>query len=202
MRENSFEKAPSVEEESFKGYVGDLRLTPEDFNKVILDVGAGEAYFAKWAKDHNISSKIYSLEPSQDMTEKEKGIVGVAEKIPMPDEFFELIISKAAIPNIYLAEKNAHGKVLKSFSEMLRVLKEGGEIRLARVLLGDTYENQQVLKNTIEEVLNKLEDTGIKIEKTHTPENDLYEWEGHERKDLLAKSFLITLKKPISTDQK
>ena len=66
-------------EEIFQQYVSDLNLKPEDFDKVMLDIGAGSASFAKWAKDHNVSSQIYSLEPIEEMSEKEKGLVGVAE---------------------------------------------------------------------------------------------------------------------------
>ena len=78
----------SEEEKTFRQYIEDLKLNPEDFKKVILDVGAGEAHFAKWAKDHNISSQIYSLEPFQKMAEKEKGLIGNAEEIPTLDASF------------------------------------------------------------------------------------------------------------------
>jgi len=196
MKSPSFErKQPSAEEETFNSYLYDLELKPEDFNKIILDVGAGEAQFAKYAKDNNIGSQIYSLEPFQEMLEKEKSLVGCAEEIPMPDESFDLIVSSGAIPNIYLGEKDVEEKVKKSFSEMLRVLKEGGEIRLARVLMGNKYENQKFLKNTIEEVLEKLKENNVEIKKIRTPENDSYEYDNHVKKDLLAESFLIILKK-------
>jgi ubiquinone/menaquinone biosynthesis C-methylase UbiE len=196
MNNKSFEtKKTSVEEETFKSYFYDLELKPEDFNKIILDVGAGEAQFAKYAKDHNIGSQIYSLEPFQEMLEKEKSLVGYAEEIPMPDESFDLIISNGAIPNIYLGEKDVEEKVKKSFSEMLRVLKNEGEIRLARVLVGNKYENQKILANITEEVLKKLEENNVEVKKIRTPINDSYEYENHTKKDLLAESFLIILKK-------
>lgn len=196
MENKSFEtKKISAEEEVFKGYFYDLELKPEDFNKIILDVGAGEAQFAKYAKDHNIGSQIYSLEPFQEMLEKEKGLIGYAEKIPMPDESFDLIVSNGAIPNIYLGEKDVEEKVKKSFSEMLRVLKDEGEIRLARVLMGNKYKNQKILTNIIEEVFKKLEENNVEVKKIRTPINDSYEYENHTKKDLLAESFLIILKK-------
>lgn len=188
----------SIEEESFKEYFEDLKLKPEDFNKVILDVGAGEAYFAKWAKDHNVSSQIYSLEPFQEMVEKEKGLVGNAEEIPMPNEFFDLIVSNGAIPNIYLGEKDVKEKVEKSFLEMIRVLKDGGEIKIARVLIGDKYENQKILADSVQGTLNQLKERfNLAIQKIHTPLNDSYEYdENHKKKNLLAESFLIILQKP------
>lgn len=204
MESKSFErKKPSAEEETFKQYFYDLELKPEDFNKTILDVGAGEAQFAKYAKDHNISSQIYSLEPVQEMSEKEKSLVGYAEEIPIPDKSFDLIVSTGAIPNIYLGEKDVEEKVKKSFSEMLRVLKDEGEIRLARVLMGNKYENQKILTNIIEEVLKKIqEENNIEVKKIRTPINDTYEYENHTKKDLLAESFLIILRKKKIYDSK
>ena len=197
MKGNIFERKFSVEEQTFKKYVEDLELKPGDFNKVILDVGAGNAYFAKWAKEHKVSSKIYSLEPSEEILEKEKGLVAKAEEIPMPNEFFDLIISNGAIPNIYLDTDNVKEKVEKSFSEMFRVLKDGGEIRLARVLIGHKYESQMVLADSVREVLQKLKEKyNLETKKIHMPSDDSYEWEGHKKKDLLAESFLIILKKP------
>jgi len=188
----------SNEEETFRQYFDELELKPEDFNKVILDVGAGEAYFAKWAKDHNVCSTIYSLEPFQKMMENEKNLVGYAEEIPMPDKSFDMIVSNGAIPNIYLGEKDVKEKVEKGFSEMIRVLKDGGEIKIARVLIGNKYENQKILANCIKETLDHLKEKfNIDIKMTHTPINDTYEYdENKNRKNLLAESFLIVLQKP------
>jgi ubiquinone/menaquinone biosynthesis C-methylase UbiE len=185
------------EEETFKLYVKDLDLKPEDFKKSILDVGAGEAHFAKWAKDNNISSKIYSLDPFENMSLKEKSLVGDVEAIPMPNESFDLVVSNAAIPNIYLGERDVREKIKKSFFEMVRVLKDNGEIRLSRVLMGYRYESQMVLTDSIKEALKDLKEKyGIEITKIHTPENDTYEYDGnHNKKGLLAESFLIILKK-------
>lgn len=196
MEKQSFERIdPTIEEESFKDYVFDLNLKPEDFNKVILDVGAGQAHFAKYAKDHDISSQIYSLEPFEEMSVKEKTLVALAENIPMPDKSFDLIVSNGAIPNIYLGDKNINQKIEQCFSEMLRVLKDGGEIRLARVLIGDKYENQTNYKNVLTEVLKKIESENVDVKQKRTPMNDAYEYENHKKKDLLAESFLITIKK-------
>jgi hypothetical protein len=101
MNEFSVGKPPeniSEEEKTFKEYVEDLGITPADFKKVILDVGAGEAHFAKWARDHNISSQIYSLEPREKMSIKENALIGSAEEIPLPDACIELVVSNGAIP--------------------------------------------------------------------------------------------------------
>lgn len=202
-----FERYPSIgdktNEEVFQTYIEDLRLTPEDFSKKILDVGAGSAQFAKWAKKHGVSSQIYSLEPTQPLVERGKGVKGVAEKIPFAEESFDLVVSVAAIPNVYLNEKESgvKEKVLESLSEMVRVLKSGGEIRLARVLMGNVYESQRVLAQSIDEALLKLEEKyGVQIEKDRTPSDDTYEYEGHERKNLLAEAYILIIRKPTSHD--
>ncbi len=64
------ESLNSTDEEVFQRYVEDLQLTPEDFEKYILDAGANSAQFAKWAKEHGVSSEIYSLEPTALLKEK------------------------------------------------------------------------------------------------------------------------------------
>lgn len=191
-----------IEEKTFREYFDDLNIKPEDFDKVILDVGAGEAYFAKWAKDHNVSGEIYSLEPIQQMVIKEKTLNAYAESIPMPDQFFGLVVSNGAIPNIYLDDKDVKEKVKECFSEMLRVLKDDGEIRLARVLIGDKYESQKNLASGIKEVFKDLKEKyNIQITQTHTPEHDTFEYdENHNKKELLAESFLIVLQKLKKTN--
>ena len=80
---------------------------------------------------------------------------------------------------------------------MLRVLKEGGEIRLARVLMSRKYEPQRILTESVERVLNELQEkSNIKIEKIRTPTGDTYEYdENHNKKGLLAESYLIILQK-------
>lgn len=181
------------EEKTFKKYIEDLNLKPKDFKKVILDVGAGKAYFAKWAKDHKISSQIYSLEPFEEMSLKKNTIISTTEDIAMPNKFFDLIVSNAAIPNIYLND-NAREKVEKSFSEMLRVLKNGGEIRLARVSMEERLQAQYILTDSIKESLKKFEDIyNLEVKIINTQKYN----ENHNKKDSLAENFLITLKKPL-----
>ncbi|MDQ5954381.1 MAG: hypothetical protein QG583_309 [Patescibacteria group bacterium] len=184
-------------EEKFKEYVEDLQLKPEDFQKTILDVGAGDASFAKWAKDHEVSSDIYSLEPSDEIPEGDKNLKGNAEQIPLSDESIDLVVSVAALPNIYLGEKDPEKKVSQSFSEMLRVLKSKGEIRLTRVLMGTKYESQRKLTTAVEKSLKELQEKyNIKVKKIRTPENDTYEYDKkNNKKRILAESFLIILQK-------
>ncbi len=50
------------EEETFKEYIENLQLGPEDFKKKILDVGSGEGGFSSWTKKHFVSNNIFSLD--------------------------------------------------------------------------------------------------------------------------------------------
>lgn len=199
-----FEREPSIkdktDEEVFQAYMQDLRLTPEDFDKKILDVGAGAAQFAKWAKEHGVSREIYSLEPQKEhILEKNKSVVARAEEIPLRDESFDLVVSNAAIPNIYIGEEKADTvkeKVINSLQEMVRVIKPGGEVRLSRVLIGKEHEPQRILSQSIEEALESLKAGGnVQIEKIRTPSDDTYEHENHQPKKLLAEAYLIIIRK-------
>jgi ubiquinone/menaquinone biosynthesis C-methylase UbiE len=194
-----------VEERVFRSYMEDLRLTPEDFNKKILDVGAGSAQFAKWAKEHGVSDEIYSLDPMEEgLIGKEKSVVASAETIPFKSESFDLVVSDSAIPNIYLGEGSAEivkEKVKSSLQEMVRVVKSGGEIRLAPVLIGNKYESQRILSQSIEEALKSLgTDGGIEIEKIKMSSGNIYEYEnGLESTEIIAEPYLIILRKKVKT---
>ncbi|MDP3986347.1 MAG: class I SAM-dependent methyltransferase [Candidatus Veblenbacteria bacterium] len=198
------EKEPSTrdktDEEVFQTYIEDLRLTPEDFDKKILDVGAGAAQFAKWAKEHGVSGEIYNLEPQKEyILEKNKSVVARAEAIPFEDESFDLVVSNAAIPNIYISEVNADTvkeKVMNSLYEMVRVIRPGGEVRLSRVLMDKGYESKQILPKSIGEALENLKTKGnVQIEKIRTPSDDTYEYENNQPKRLLAETYLIIIHK-------
>lgn len=194
-----------MDEAAFQRYVEDLRLQPEDFDKKILDVGAGAGRFAKWAKEHNVSSEIYSLEPARERLENHTNAVqGFAEAIPFNSNSFELVVSEGAIPNIYGLENDAFTtkeKIESSFNEMIRVLKPGGEIRLARVIISEYDEPHKNLAEGINEALNKIrERNNCEIEMEHVPVDDIYENE-KQKTGLLAKSYLIIIRKPENTKQ-
>ena len=147
------ENKPSIfdnsDEDVFRGYMEDLRLTPADLNKRILDVGAGSAQFSRWAKEHGVSNQIYSLELKKEyIQEKEKSVSARAEAIPFISESFDLIVSNGAIPNVLIDGGRVEAikeSVSSSVQEMMRVLRPGGEIRLGRVLIGGEYEPQRIL---------------------------------------------------------
>lgn len=201
----NFKKESSIkdknDEEVFRTYMEDIRLTPEDFNKRILDVGAGTAQFAKWAREHEISNEIYSLESAKEhFVEKDKSVVARAETMPFKSESFDLVISNCAIPNVYINEISAEKmkeNVKHSLFEMMRITRRGGEIRMGRVLIGKKYESQNILSLSIEESFKDLEEKDdIKIEKIRTPLGDTYEYDkNHKPTKLLAEAYLIIIRK-------
>jgi ubiquinone/menaquinone biosynthesis C-methylase UbiE len=180
------------DEETFQNYVKELELTPDDFDKKILDLGAGDAGFARWAKEHNVSSEIYSLDICDKMKEISSSVIGTAEELPFKDESFDLLISNCAIPNTIEADQ-----IEKTLLEAIRVIKPGGEVRLAKVLEGEQYEPQRIKKEKLNTVLEKLKGLNLSVEKIRQPRGGLYEYDGHTKTDrLLAESYLIKIKKP------
>ena len=209
MSEKFPKNEPSMEnhtdEEVFQNYMEDLKLLPEDFDRKILDVGSGSSQFAKWAKDHHVSSQIFSLEPKQEPQEKTKSVQGKAEAIPFQNEAFDLVISNASIPNVFLGERpgTVKEKVRNSLFELMRVTKASGEIRLGRVLKGEIYESQKELVSALDEVLEELRQVyGAEIEEIPYPAANTYEYVNHEPVKLLAKAYLIKIRKPIFQHEK
>jgi len=191
-----------TDEEVFQNYMEDLKLSPEDFDKKILDVGSGSSQFAKWAKEHNVNSQIFSLEPKQESQEKTKSVRGMAEAMPFQDEAFDLVISNASIPNVFLGESQeiVDEKLKNSLSELMRVTKPGGEIRLGRVLKGEIYETQKALVSALDKIFDELRQTyGAEIEEIPYPAANTYEYVNHEPVKLLAKAYLIKIHKPTDS---
>lgn len=200
----NFKEEPSIinktDEEVFQAYMDDLRLTPEDFGKKILDVGAGAAQFAKWAKEYGLSNKIYSLDSNKKYLAEGKGVVARAEMMPFADKSFDLVVADGSIPNVFTSEGNINTmkeKVMNSLREMVRVVAPGGEIRLARVLTKKDSELRKALSNNFEEVLEDLKtDDNLQVERVRTPSDDTYEYdENHKPVKLLAEAYLIIIRK-------
>ena len=186
-----------IEEEMYQQYIWDLQLEPKDLNKKILYIGVVNKYFIKWAEKYNVNYKMHSLNPFKKTSTAEGVAIGNINKIPMPDESYDLLVSSGAMPNVNREKNDIREKVEKSFFEILRVLKKGGEIRLSRVLLGNKYEIQMVLTDSINDALKKMKRKyNFETKKIYTPHNDIYEYdENNFKKSLLGKSYLFILKK-------
>lgn len=195
---DKFEYIDETDEEVFQSYVEDLDLSPEDFKGVILDVGSDKGQFARWAKNHHVSSSIHSLEPTDSLEKTSNGARGLAEDLPFRDEEFDLVVSNCAVPNVFINEDRSvlKTKILDSLTEFIRVIKKDGEIRLANVLQGDVYENQKIIKEVFNEVLEDLSSKyNLEVEKTDMKQ-DSYEYNKNGKSTrLLAKKFLIKIRK-------
>lgn len=193
------------DEDVFRSYVEDLELQPEDFKKKILDVGSGTGQFAKWSKEHGVSSDIVSVEPYKEIEGKSKGVKADAVNLPFTNDSFELVVSDGAIPHIFLGQipKVVKDSVRKSLEELVRVTAPGGEIRLGRVLMGDVYKNQRIVARAIHETLRQLERShALLIKQIHKgPDTYEYDESGKIPQKLLAHSFLFKIKKPHAKRQ-
>ncbi len=171
------EPPPFTDEEIFRQYMENLDLKPEDFNKKILDVGSGSGQFARWAKEHHVSSEIYSLEPFQESSEKSKLARGKAETIPFRNESFDLVVSSCAIPQIYSEpqyEGRREEKIRESLLELLRVVKAGGEIRIGPIAEGKGDDWRKDFRTSLDKILNELKQQRLIIEEKSLREQGIW----------------------------
>lgn len=198
------ESLEPTDEEKFQRYVEDLQFTPKDFEKRILDVGAGSAQFAKWAKEHGVSSEIYSLEliyerSSEYLKEKSKSVWGSAEDMPFKNNTFDLVISLDAIPQVFSGEEykkeELKENVKSSFSEMLRVIKPGGEIRIGGMFDKGINEKQRQLRSTFNEIINEFKSKqDIAVEEIPNGYN-IYTRDKNGQPKIWEKRYLIKIHK-------
>lgn len=124
-------------------YVERLGLELESLrHKVILDVGSGQGQFAKDVKESGIEAEVYSLDPlfaskekqeelgkqtriSGDIYKDDKSVAGLGELLPFKDGSFDLVLANYSLP----WHADLKEQIADFFSESLRVLKPGGEIR-------------------------------------------------------------------------
>jgi ubiquinone/menaquinone biosynthesis C-methylase UbiE len=127
-------------EQTYREYVSELKLSPEDLQKRILDVGSNTANFASEAAKRgfkNIVSvdKIHFNDRNGYEADKPYGdgrlAVANALNLPFKNNEFDLVVSIYAIPNGLESTED----MVKACLEMLRVTKTGGEVRLSGVHL-------------------------------------------------------------------
>lgn len=134
----------------FNIYLSDLKLTIEGLhNKQILDVGSGDdRAFATAAKGHGINVISISRDEfvATNSQENTQYVQGVAEVLPFPNNSFDLSISHESFPML-AHPKNLPGGHIEEWSdlnrfrqaveagisEMIRVTKPEGEIRLGPI---------------------------------------------------------------------
>ena len=154
-------QATCTDNRSFEEIKQGLALKNDDLlNKTILDLGAGTGNFNKAVLEkeffQNTSTRVISFDfnyfkrinkqlaymvdkgvsipsflltdsPCPSQSEGIEKTAGLFTQLPFRDNFFDLIISEAAMP-LYLYSKE---HVIKSFDEVMRVLKPGGEARIS-----------------------------------------------------------------------
>lgn len=142
--------------EMFNQYIVNLQLSREDLQKKILDVGSDWGYFANEARQRGYGN-IFSVDivhPHDRYivdTAVELGAnklaVADALKLPFQDATFDVVVSLCSIPNIFIFDarnRNEFRKLtIRALQEMLRVTKQGGEVRLGRVIVKETQSNKQ-----------------------------------------------------------
>ncbi|MSU75058.1 MAG: class I SAM-dependent methyltransferase [Candidatus Magasanikbacteria bacterium] len=155
----------------FHRYVTDLDLTPDDFKKAILDVGADGAKFANFAKENGISDNIFSVDIGHNLAGKQKAVRADANALPFKDSSFDLVISHYSVPG------HEDTAIIR---EMIRVAKK--EVRFGLKNMGT---NNQVIKREYDSLKATLEN--LAREENLTVEEVPKEL--RRRKDSTAKGF-------------
>lgn len=156
--------------EKVKTQLGNLGIQMEDIQGKVLDVGAGDGSFAQELSKFT-QAEFVSVDTN---IENERGVIEAdARQLPFDDNSFDLVISHASIPGIFVgaydfdnpddSQEHIKESVTQSFRENLRVLRTGGEVILAPINMVDNYESQQVLTEAIEQAIDTVRHEGAEI---------------------------------------
>ncbi|HRH31059.1 MAG TPA: class I SAM-dependent methyltransferase [Candidatus Paceibacterota bacterium] len=177
-----------------------LRLTPEMVTGKILDIGASDAQFAK---DFSKKEGVEIVSIDSNVPESEKGLVieADARKLPFGDGSFDMVISHASMPHIFIGmyshEHPEHSKgeitaaIQSSLDEMVRVLKPGKKAYMAPILFAEDYEPQRIVAEAILGAIGALKERGVAADLSHIREyvNPV----NHEK----TNEYRLILEKPI-----
>ncbi|MGM0482863.1 MAG: methyltransferase domain-containing protein [Patescibacteria group bacterium] len=174
-----FEPSEDVREQ-----LENLGLPLSEIKGTILDIGAGDGQFAKDLE--NVTDvNIISLD-SDEISDSEKSVVSDARGLPFKDGSFDKVVSHASIPNVFinmyssefsdLSKNEIKSAILRSFNEILRVLKSGSSAVFAPVRIAQNYESEKDFSDVFYEVLREIESKGVEtqlelIEEVENPEN-------------------------------
>lgn len=111
-----------------------LGLTWDDIRKYkcVLDLGAGDASFAKAAREQGIQTKVVSVDRNPEGSDP-SFVKADINHLPFGDGTFDLVISHASPPN-YLVESQQ--EVESAISEARRVMARDGEFRFGALGAG------------------------------------------------------------------
>lgn len=132
----------------------------------VLDIGSGAGFpMLELAARLGGSSMVYGLDPAEEVIsvinrkKEARGIVnarilrGVAEEIPFPDKYFELIVSNNGLNNV--------GDLNRSLAECFRVCDNGAQLVMTMNLPHTMTEFYEILQVVMEE--NGIADAAARI---------------------------------------
>ena len=148
-------------EQSYEHIVGPTQLFQYKYiepylepGNVVLDVACGTGYGAKWLNDHNVV--VYGVDKSSEAIEYAthrypdiQFIQSLAENLPFPDAFFDIILSVETIEHI--------SDDISFLKEVHRVLKPGGKILLTTPHhgFGNPFHVREYYRDEFVEVLSR-----------------------------------------------
>jgi arsenite methyltransferase len=154
----------------WSSYFGEVLLDIVVFkeNAKILDIGCGAGYpLLELAQRFGTGSEVIGIDPWKASTNRLKGkaktmgvtnfriINGVAEDIPIEDNYFDLIVSNNGLNNC--------SDQIKVLSECYRTLKPGGQLVITVNLPGSMKEFYSIFRTTLKE--EGLNDSTAKMRK-------------------------------------
>ena len=170
LQQPSLEKI-AISEDTLE-QLNNLGITPEMINGSVLDIGAGDAEFAKdfFNKD---GVSITSIDDNVSDENKERVDKIDARNLPYNNDTYDMVISHASVPNVFmgmyssespeLSKESIENSVSSSLHEIIRVLKPGKTAYLAPISIAENYEPQRVIKEVILKVIDDLKDEGINV---------------------------------------
>lgn len=144
------EALPESVSEYFCGVGNPFAIGPVSKGDAILDVGCGGGVDLIIAANlTGLEGKAVGLDLTEEMVARAEeniartGVLalvvkGEAEELPFPAEVFDLVISNGVI-NLSPAKDNV-------FSEIFRILKRGGRLQFADIVLAGTLPQEQALR--------------------------------------------------------
>jgi ubiquinone/menaquinone biosynthesis C-methylase UbiE len=149
-----------------------LGLSPDEIKGSVLDIGAGEGQFAI-DLENVTDAKITSIDNHRNEDTPDGVVTADVKNLPFEDNSFDMVISHASIPNVYvgmysdelpkLSKKEMKKSVSESFREILRVLKPGSSATLAPVRIAQNYESERAISNIVQEEIRELQEDGIHV---------------------------------------
>lgn len=143
--------------------------------KKILDLGAGKAELAQWAKKQGIN--IMSLDSGTGYSAEKlpKGIdyvKGSAEELPIQNESLDLLLSHGSPPGLSQTKE----EVVKIVKEALRVLKNRGEFRFGPGYLhpaifepGEIFSEEEENNFSSEDRMKRIREKSLEFLRTIHP---------------------------------